>query len=266
MWKLSSKPLADSGNQESPQSPWSWMTVWCLSIFCSSPWGNRPFHPLQPLHSPYGNLAFTGTLTLKERALEFDTADIPQHHNSWSKFHQAKWFQELFSKFDADPWRLSPFSSPREDYFLCSMIASDLASVKLDQRNPSYSHLVTECCGLHLTQNNEISLINLKCWKKQKMPRGTNGKSEQSLILWYLAFKKNETRKQKRITLLTICVMGHIIKLWFMRLFTVYLESIHTLIVCTFRSYHFFQQRYIMCGLCSCHQSYPLCFYLTTTG
>lgn len=47
-----------------------------------------------------------------ERALEFDTADIPQHRNSWSKFHQAEWFQELFSKFDTDPWRLSPFYSP----------------------------------------------------------------------------------------------------------------------------------------------------------
>lgn len=38
----------------------------------------------------------------------------------------------------------------REDYLHLLIIASDLASVKLDQTNPFYFTPITECCGLHL--------------------------------------------------------------------------------------------------------------------
>lgn len=78
-------------------------------IFSSEEW-TLPFST-PPFALRFGTLASTGTLTIMEKTLEFDAADIPQHHKYGSKFHQAERFQELFSKFETDPWRLSPFCS-----------------------------------------------------------------------------------------------------------------------------------------------------------
>lgn len=217
--------------------------------------GNGPFPPLRPLHSPFGTLASTGTLTFKERALEFDTADIPQLHNSWSKFHQAKWFQELlqirYRSLKAIPFFVPPWKQ-REDYFHHNIITNDLVSLKLDQTNPLYSHLVTDVftpdnrvLWTTLFQNNEISIYQSirdnKDWifyenvGKQKVPRGA---MESESKAWYIILKISKHSNGKAFD--HLCYGAYY---WALVYETIYSsKSIHTLTVCIFCSYHFFQQ------------------------
>lgn len=103
------------------------------------------------------HLALLPLLTVKERTLEFNKADIPQHHNSGRKFNQVTLFQ-LLSQFDADPWRLSTFCYLLRATWglLVNAIASGLASVKPDHTDSLFLYLIAYSWGYLSKQWDEL--------------------------------------------------------------------------------------------------------------
>lgn len=176
-------------------------------------------------YSPFDYAASSGTLTARGvgSALEFDRADIPQHHKSWSKFRQAEASRKIqqiwYRSLETLPpptlccWRpaqgFSPLTHGQCPCFCWAQLLFFFDSISAFGTSLDCLSKKTEL--VCITAPEESGVIE-------------SARREECCGIPPLVIFMRNCRHH-----LTGCLMGQVIELWFMTQFTVPLESVGSL-------------------------------------